>query len=130
MPPFLSRLDISLPCSTQDLWINGRLPMWQSISNAMASSLRKSPGILLDSNLRIPSYNSPAFVRRRILAQRPTQKKIVLNTQVDCQGYMHTCMTIQSPHHLANRATSIEYASPGDCHCLVMIPPVIRWRLN
>jgi hypothetical protein len=57
-------------------------------------------------------------------------KRIVLNIQVDCQGHMHSYMNIQSLHHLLTRPTSVEYTSPRDCHCLVMIPLVIRWRLN
>ena len=57
-------------------------------------------------------------------------KSFILNIQVDCQGHMHSYMNVQSLHNLPTRPTSVEYTSPRDCHCLVMIPPVIRWRLN
>jgi hypothetical protein len=77
-----------------------------------------------------PQLQFASFRPKKDSSPEANSKSFVLNTQVDCQGRVRSCMNIQLPHHLPNRPMSVEYASPGDCHCLVMIPPVIRWCLN
>jgi len=55
MPPFPSCLDMSLPCSTEDLWINRWLSICENISNVRTNSLQtKVSRILLDANLWVP----------------------------------------------------------------------------
>jgi len=127
MPAFLSCLDISLPCSTQDQWMAADVAKYIQYHDQFSSKVSEnSPRIhSTDTQLQLASFRL-----KKNSSPEVNSKSFILNIQVDCQGHMHSYMNVQSPHHLSTRPTNVEYTSPRDCHCLVMIPPVIRWRLN
>lgn len=75
----------------------------------------------------LPDILSPRY------ANHSTPQTEYVETLTDAhlhQGHIHSYMKTQSPYQLSNRPTMVLKSSPGDFHCRVIRPPVMRCRLK